>query len=102
MSHQLKERSHSLIEIPRDDWTSLLEIYAEKKRDPAGYSTIKNYINWMEQNPQLGIKCYSLDGDWNTDGTYIMIVCSEYYYKCINNLTITSLIIRQILGRKLG
>lgn len=76
MTQQLTEGSHSLIEIPRNDWTSLLEIYSEKKRDPAGYSTIKNYINWMEQNPELGIKCYSLDGDWKTDGTYIIIVCT--------------------------
>lgn len=79
MSQQLEKCSHSLIEIPRNDWTTLLELYAGKKKDPAGYSTIKNYIKWIEQNPELGIKCYSLDGDWKTDGTYIMIVCTEYY-----------------------
>lgn len=79
MSQHLEECSHSLIEIPRKDWTTLLELYTGKKTDPAGYSTIKNYIRWIEQNPELAIKCYSLDGDWKTDGTYILIVCTEYY-----------------------
>lgn len=66
---------HSLVEIQRNDWKTLLELYAEKKQDPAGYSLIKNYINWIERKPDLDIKYFSLDGDWKTDGTYILIVC---------------------------
>lgn len=68
---------HSLVEIQRNDWKILLELYAEKKQDPAGYSLIKNYINWIERKPDLNIKYFSLDGDWKTDGTYILIVCRQ-------------------------
>lgn len=75
MPQQLEESSHSLVEIPRNNWKILLELYSENKKDPTGYSSIKNYIAWIEKNPNLDIKCFSLDGDWETDGTYIMIVC---------------------------
>lgn len=69
-----EESLHSLVEIQQNDWKTLLELYATKKQDPAGYSLIKNYINWIERKLDLDIKFVSLDGDWKTDGTYILIV----------------------------
>ncbi|XP_062138684.1 uncharacterized protein LOC133847555 [Drosophila sulfurigaster albostrigata] len=67
--------SHSpLIEITPNNWEILLDIYSSKRIEPNGYNLIKNFIKWIEKNPELDIKCYSLDEDWKTDGTFIMIV----------------------------
>lgn len=69
MPQHLEESSHSLVEIPQNKWKILLELYSENKKDPTGYSSIKNYISWIEKNPDLDMKCFCLDGDWETDGT---------------------------------
>ncbi|XP_060665898.1 LOW QUALITY PROTEIN: uncharacterized protein LOC132798161 [Drosophila nasuta] len=63
-----------LIEITPNNWEILLDIYSSKRIEPNGYNLIKNFIKWIEKNPELDIKCYSLDEDWKTDGTFIMIV----------------------------
>ncbi|KAH8377482.1 hypothetical protein KR093_005692 [Drosophila rubida] len=64
----------SLIEISPKNWEILLEIYSSKRTEPNGYNLINNFIKWIEKNPELDIKCYSLDEDWKSDGTFIMIV----------------------------
>lgn len=69
-----EESSHRLVEIQRNDWKILLELYAENKTDSTGYRTIQNYMRWIEKNSELDIKFFSLDGDWKTDGTFIIIV----------------------------
>lgn len=69
-----EESSHRLVEIQRNDWKILLELYAENKTDSTGYRTIQNYMRWIGKNPELDIKFFSLDGDWKSDGTFVIIV----------------------------
>lgn len=74
MSQQWKFNSHSLVEIPSCEWKILLNLYSEKRSEPTGYSVLKNYIQWKEKEPDLDVKILSLDGEWQSDGTFIIIV----------------------------
>ncbi|XP_064540979.1 uncharacterized protein LOC135430297 [Drosophila montana] len=70
---QLQYNSHSLVEIAPCEWKTLLELYEGKKTESNGYYLIKNHINWLANGDKSDIKCYSLDGDWQNDGTFLMI-----------------------------
>ncbi|EDW03851.1 GH11464 [Drosophila grimshawi] len=70
----LQFNSHSLVEIKPSEWQALRALYAQKRRESTGYNLINNYIKWIAQDPQLDIKCFSLDGDWKNDGTFLMCV----------------------------
>lgn len=86
MSQQLDINCDSLIEIAPSEWNILLNLYAKKKSESSGYPLISNYIKWKAKEPDLDIQCLSLNGDWQADGTFLMIVhknrldkCAEYY-----------------------
>jgi len=74
MSQELKSKSHSLVEIPPRDWNILLDLYSEKRSEPTGYNTINNFIQWIKKEPDMELKCFSLDGEWLSDGTFIIMV----------------------------
>ncbi|KRF81379.1 uncharacterized protein [Drosophila virilis] len=74
MSEQLDINCDSLIEIAPSEWCILLNLYANKKTESSGYPLISNYIKWQGKEPDLDIQCLSLNGDWQTDGTFLMIV----------------------------
>ncbi|KAH8353159.1 hypothetical protein KR084_009312 [Drosophila pseudotakahashii] len=74
---------NSLIEIPRSDWTKLQDLYVHKDTDPQGYPCINNFIKWVESDPELKVTFLSLNGDWQKDGTFILIVDFEVPLKHI-------------------
>ncbi|KAH8412245.1 hypothetical protein KR009_000803 [Drosophila setifemur] len=71
----------ALVEIPRNDWTKLRDLYVHKDTDPQGYPCINNFINWVEQEPNLEVKFFSLNGDWEEDGTFVLIVDLKIKWK---------------------
>ncbi|XP_060666254.1 uncharacterized protein LOC132798409 isoform X2 [Drosophila nasuta] len=74
---------HALVEILPSEWNNLLELYAQRRTESTGYNLIKNYIKWIEQEPDFNVKCFSLDGDWKSDGTFLMIVINDAKYKFV-------------------
>ncbi|XP_055598405.1 uncharacterized protein LOC129747982 [Uranotaenia lowii] len=65
----------SLTVISPDLWPELRDIF---KRDwPAhlvAYHTIENFIDWHRRDPTIkNLTCYSLNGEWRKDGTYLMV-----------------------------
>ncbi|XP_039482860.1 uncharacterized protein LOC120446115 [Drosophila santomea] len=67
----------SLVEIPRSDWTKLRDLYVHRDTDPQGYLCINNFINWVEIDPELKVSFLSLNGDWQSDGTFLLTLCSD-------------------------
>ncbi|XP_016981662.1 uncharacterized protein LOC108046475 [Drosophila rhopaloa] len=67
----------SLVEIPRSDWTKLRDLYVTNDTDPQGYPCINNFIKWVEKDPELKVKFFSLNGDWEKDGTFVLTVDLE-------------------------
>ncbi|XP_030383181.1 uncharacterized protein LOC115630678 [Scaptodrosophila lebanonensis] len=83
------DMSHSLVEIERSDWAQLRDLYVHKRTESVGYQCLKNFISWIDQEPSESIKLLSLDGDWKTDGTFIIVAniggCLKHVY--FNTLT---------------
>lgn len=71
--------SHALVEINSNELGKLLEVYAQTKTEPNGYNLINNYITWLTKDPNLSVKCYAPDDDWQHHGTFIMIVNANIY-----------------------
>lgn len=65
---------NSLVEIPRGEWTKLRDLYVARDTDPQGYPCINNFIKWVEIDPQLKVNFLSLNGDWQSDGTFVLTV----------------------------
>ncbi|XP_022214706.2 uncharacterized protein LOC111069116 [Drosophila obscura] len=74
MSVPMAEEVNSLVEIPREDWIQLRELYADRNTDPHGSMCINNYINWVQQEPELPVRVLSLNGDWQREGTFLITV----------------------------
>ncbi|XP_030556012.1 uncharacterized protein LOC115759251 [Drosophila novamexicana] len=83
MSQQLDINCDSLIEIAPSEWNILLNLYAKKKSESSGYPLISNYIKWKAKEPDLDIQCLSLNGDWQADGTFLMIVGNRTQRKMV-------------------
>lgn len=70
----MSDMSHSLVSIDPKDWGKLLELYAHTNSAPNGYNIINSLIQWLAREPDLDMKCFGPDEDWQKDGTFIMIV----------------------------
>nr|NP_609173.2 uncharacterized protein Dmel_CG12560, isoform B [Drosophila melanogaster]AAF52589.2 uncharacterized protein Dmel_CG12560, isoform B [Drosophila melanogaster]ABM92801.1 IP09231p [Drosophila melanogaster]AOQ14933.1 CG12560-PB [synthetic construct] len=68
---------NSLVEIPRGEWTKLRDLYVARDTDPQGYPCINNFIKWVEIDPQLKVNFLSLNGDWQSDGTFVLTLRSD-------------------------
>ncbi|EDW03848.1 GH11461 [Drosophila grimshawi] len=79
----LSLQSHSLIEIAPSEWSILRDLYAHKRFESTGYALIDNYIKWKAKEPELDIQCLSLDGDWQSDGTFLMIITNDNQRKTV-------------------
>lgn len=72
----------SLVEINPKDWIKLKELYnPDGVRNYIAYTTIDNYIRWIDHDEQgRHIKFFCLNGDFS-DGTFVVTVSS---FKCIS------------------
>ncbi|XP_043647482.1 uncharacterized protein LOC122616187 [Drosophila teissieri] len=71
----------SLVEIPRSDWTKLRDLYVHRDTDPQGFLCINNFIKWVEIEPELKVSFLSLNGDWQSDGTFVITLGWNTYKK---------------------
>lgn len=75
---QAMEQSHRLVEIPPKDWPHLQSLFAPNWPEHIlGFSIVGNYIEWLDKSGRSEIKhlkFFSLDGDWQSDGTFLVIV----------------------------
>lgn len=72
--------SDKLVEIPPRDWCELRDIYLLNWPDNhVAYHTINNYVNWFRMCPDIKhLKISSLNGNWRSDGTYVIVVSSSF------------------------
>ncbi|KAH8271094.1 hypothetical protein KR018_007810 [Drosophila ironensis] len=80
----------SLIEIPRSEWTNLRDLYAHRDTDPQGHPCLNNFIKWVQQAPELDVKILSLNGDWQKDGTFLIVLdldvgIKHLYFNTLND-----------------
>ncbi|XP_053961443.1 uncharacterized protein LOC128865294 [Anastrepha ludens] len=79
---------HSLAPIPQSQWPELRDLYEEQKRLSSCYNTIQCFIDWKQQNKDVDINIFSLDGEWAQDGTYVGIInAPRINYLFINTLS---------------
>ncbi|XP_037805747.1 uncharacterized protein LOC119599892 [Lucilia sericata] len=62
---------NKLIEIPVNKWTNLRDLYVKRKDRASCYNLIQTLINWKNKEPELELNIYSLNGDWEADGTFV-------------------------------
>lgn len=69
---------NKLIEIGREHWPALRNLYTANSPEFFGYVLVDTFIRWTEQQPNNlpEVKLYSLNGDWS-DGTYAAIVSHQ-------------------------
>lgn len=72
--------SHNIMEIPIEKWPKLRDLYADHREEACGYNTLQTFITWMKAEPNLPLKIYSPNNDWEIDGTYVSevsTICSN-------------------------
>lgn len=64
-----------LVEVARKDLPALKSLYnANGSKSYIAYTTIDNYIQWFQQDPDVKhIKVFCLNGDFS-DGTFVITV----------------------------
>lgn len=73
MCDQLPDK---LVEISNTEWTTLRDMYLRDwPTHMVGYNTLDNYVRWNKIKPNIkNLHVYSLNGDWQEDGTFVVIV----------------------------
>ncbi|XP_065356120.1 uncharacterized protein LOC135950512 [Calliphora vicina] len=63
--------SNKLVEIPINKWPTLRDLYTKRKDRASSYNLLQTLINWKNKEPELQLSIYSLNGDWEADGTFV-------------------------------
>lgn len=68
--------SDELIEISSSEWTTLRDMYLRDwPMHIVGYYTLDNYVRWNQiQSTIKQLHIYLLNGDWQQDGTFVVVV----------------------------
>ncbi|KAM7340990.1 uncharacterized protein ACRADG_003981 [Cochliomyia hominivorax] len=78
---------NKLVEIPTNKWPSLRDLYIKRKDNAACYNLLQTFINWKNNEPELTVNIYSLNGDWESDGTFIAQFLNQIFFNtCGDNL----------------
>ncbi|XP_041449789.1 uncharacterized protein LOC111069144 [Drosophila obscura] len=62
-----------LLEIPRDQWTILRDVYAGDRTNLTGYDLIEYFLNWTPSSSDETINIYTTDIEFADHGRYILI-----------------------------
>lgn len=79
-----------MLELVRDDWTLLRDLYRNDRTSLTGYDLINNYIYWPDQAEN--VKIYTTNENWLKHGSFVLIV-SSFQFTCalclliINSIT---------------
>lgn len=72
-----------LVEIPPLKWRTLRDMYLRDwPTHMVGYYTMDNYIRWKSIKSDIKLlHVYSLNGDWQQDGLFIVVVseCAVFF-----------------------
>uniref|UniRef100_A0A182YN60 GCN5-related N-acetyltransferase Rv2170-like domain-containing protein n=1 Tax=Anopheles stephensi TaxID=30069 RepID=A0A182YN60_ANOST len=70
-----------LVEIPTADWTELRQLFqCDWPKHEFAYYLLGNYETWKGHHETLDVKCYSLNGNWRTDGSFLLKDGFEIYF----------------------
>lgn len=64
------------MEITRDQWAVLRDLYAGDRTSLTGYDLLEFFINFQPLSDVESIKIYTTDQNWSVHGSYIIIVLS--------------------------
>ncbi|KAH8249771.1 hypothetical protein KR032_012220 [Drosophila birchii] len=62
-----------LIEVARDQWPALRDLFAGDRRNLTGFDLIEYFVNNQPESSEESIKIYTTDKDWITHGNYMLI-----------------------------
>lgn len=62
---------NKLVEIPPNKWPALRDLYIKRKDNAACYNLLQTFIKWKDNDSEMPVTIYSLNGDWESDGTFI-------------------------------
>ncbi|XP_035907312.1 uncharacterized protein LOC118510031 [Anopheles stephensi] len=70
-----------LVEIPTADWTELRQLFqCDWPKHEFAYYLLGNYETWKGHHETLDVKCYSLNGNWRIDGSFLLKDGFEIYF----------------------
>ncbi|XP_030555087.1 uncharacterized protein LOC115758535 isoform X1 [Drosophila novamexicana] len=64
-----------MLELVRDDWTLLRDLYRNDRTSLTGYDLINNYIYWPDQAEN--VKIYTTNENWLKHGSFVLIHSSN-------------------------
>ncbi|XP_037805749.1 uncharacterized protein LOC119599895 isoform X1 [Lucilia sericata] len=81
------EMLNKLVEIPANKWPVLRDLYTKRKDRAACYNLLQSFISWKNKEPELELTIYSLNGDWEADGTFIAKFLNQIFFNtCSDNV----------------
>uniref|UniRef100_A0A1S4HD08 FR47 domain-containing protein n=1 Tax=Anopheles gambiae TaxID=7165 RepID=A0A1S4HD08_ANOGA len=83
-----------LVEIPPKDWIELKHLFQRDwPEHEFAYYLLGNYICWKSKHHEpIDVKCYSLNGNWRADGTFVLQDGFEiYFYSAAQDANCTTL-----------
>ncbi|XP_053673043.1 uncharacterized protein LOC128723340 [Anopheles nili] len=90
--------SDRLVEISPEDWTELKILFrSDWPKHEFAYHMLETYIKWNEQHQTTGVQCYSLNGNWRVDETFVLKDGFEIYFYSTAQDENSSLLIRLLL-----
>uniref|UniRef100_A0A1Y9HE67 N-acetyltransferase domain-containing protein n=1 Tax=Anopheles funestus TaxID=62324 RepID=A0A1Y9HE67_ANOFN len=70
-----------LVEIPLEDWTELKNLfYCDWPKHEFAYYLLENYEKWKDHQEALDVNCYSLNGNWRENETFVLKDGFEIYF----------------------
>ncbi|KAH8353158.1 hypothetical protein KR084_009311 [Drosophila pseudotakahashii] len=73
----------NLLEIARDQWSELRDLYSSDRTNLTGFDLIEYFIKYKPTPSVESIKIYTTDKDWITHGSYVLthhFVTKAYIY----------------------
>ncbi|KAM7351783.1 uncharacterized protein ACRADG_004517 [Cochliomyia hominivorax] len=78
---------NKLVEIPLSKWSTLRDLYVKRKDRASCYNLLQTLINWKNKELEFDLKIYSLNGEWESDGTFVAKFHKQVFFNtCHENL----------------
>lgn len=74
LSFNFTPMGSTTIEITRDQWPVLRDLYAGDRTNLTGFDLLEYFINYQPLSDGEAIKIYTTDTNWSAHGSYILMV----------------------------
>uniref|UniRef100_A0A1A9WXM9 N-acetyltransferase domain-containing protein n=1 Tax=Glossina brevipalpis TaxID=37001 RepID=A0A1A9WXM9_9MUSC len=81
----ITDTTNELIEIASSQWEKLRNLYGNKRIYSCSYNLLQTLIDCVKQNENFKVSIYSLNGDWETDGTFIAKFYNQIYCNTLSD-----------------